>query len=225
MSRESWSWRASSANAEQRARVTHRQRARREVGAHFLGQPKQPDVVGDRRSILADRVGNLLLRQMEIVHEPAIRVRFLDRIQVFALNVLDERDRQQLVFRNVSNDHGNFEETDALRRAPATFAGHDLVAAVDAPDHDRLDDAVGPNRARQVIDPLVVDVRARLKLVGPQQVGVDVERPLGSRDGRVGNERAQSSSERRPLFNHGGAPSPRTARRFRARAIRARATR
>ena len=82
-------------NAEQRTRVAHRQRARREVGAHFLGQPQQPDVIGDRRSILADGVGDLLLREVEIVHEPAIGVRFLDRIQVFALDVLDERDRQQ----------------------------------------------------------------------------------------------------------------------------------
>ena len=93
-----------------------------------------------------------------------------------------------LVFRNVANDHGNFEEADALRRAPAAFAGHDLVAAV-----RRARTTIGwmmpldSNRARQVLDPLIVDVRARLKLVGPQQIGVDVERPLGSR-GRARRE-------------------------------------
>ena len=82
-------------NAEQRARVAHRQRARRDVRAHLLRQPQQPHVVRDRRSILADRVGDLLLRQMELVGEPAIRVRLLDRIQILALDVLDERHGEQ----------------------------------------------------------------------------------------------------------------------------------
>ena len=88
-----------------------------------------------------------------IVDEPAICVGFFDRVEVFALNVFDERDRQQLVFWNVSNDYGNFEETGALRGAPAAFAGHDLVATVDAPDHDRLDDAVGRIERDRFIDP------------------------------------------------------------------------
>ena len=168
------------ANPEQGARVSHRQRARREVRAHFLWQAQEPHVVGDRRTILPDGVGNLLLCEMEVVGETTIGLRLFDRIEILALDVLDQRDRQQLIFGNVANDNRYFQEAGALRCPPATFAGHDLVVAIDAPDDDRLDDPVGANGAGEILDPLVVHLRAGLELVGPQQIGVDLQRAIGS---------------------------------------------
>ena len=129
MSRARRSCAALVGKAQQRARVAHRQRVRRHVRAHFLRQPQQPHVVGDRRAILADGVGDLLLRQVEFVGEPAIGQRFLDRIQILALDVLDQRDGQQPVLGNVADDDRHLEEAGALRRAPAALAGDDLVAA------------------------------------------------------------------------------------------------
>ena len=52
---------------EQRARVAHRQRVRRDAGANLLRQPEQPHEVGDRRAVLADRVGDLFLGQVEFI--------------------------------------------------------------------------------------------------------------------------------------------------------------
>ena len=144
--------------------------------ADLLGQPQQPHVVGDRRPILADRFGDLFLGQAELVAEAAIGVRFFDRIQILALDVLDERRGQQLVVGNVADDDRHLEEAGALRRAPAALAGDDLVAVLRLAHDDRLDHAVRPDRAGQLVDPPVVHVRARLELVRPQQVDVDFER-------------------------------------------------
>ena len=119
---------------EERARVAHRQRAGREVVADFDRQAQQPDVVGDRRAILADGGRDRFLRQLQFVGQPPVRLRFFDRIQIVALDVLDERDLQQLIVGDLADDDGDLEQAGALRRAPAAFAGDDLVAVADAAD-------------------------------------------------------------------------------------------
>ena len=58
-------------------------------------------------------------------------MRFLDRIQILALNVLDQRGGKHPVVGNVAHHDRNLEQTGALRRAPAALAGDDLVAVAD----------------------------------------------------------------------------------------------
>ena len=84
----------------------------------------------DDRS-LPTGVGDLFLRQVKLVGQPAVRVRFFDRVEVLALDVLDQRDRQQPVVWNVADDDRDLEQAGALRGAPAPFARDDLVAALD----------------------------------------------------------------------------------------------
>ena len=93
-----------------------RDRAGGDVLAHLERQPQEARHVGDRRAILADGVGDLLLREMELVGEPAIGVRFLDRVEIFALEILDERGGEQPVVGHVADDDRHFEEAGALRR-------------------------------------------------------------------------------------------------------------
>ena len=83
-------------DGEQRARMAHRQAPARDFGAHFLRQLQQPHVVGDRRSILADRGGDFFLRHVEFAAQLLVRGGLIDGIQVFALDVLDERHLEQL---------------------------------------------------------------------------------------------------------------------------------
>ena len=76
---------------QQRARMPHRQRTCRKIAADFFRQSQQAQVVGDRGTILSDRRRNLLLRQTELIDEALIGERFVDRIEVFTLQILDER--------------------------------------------------------------------------------------------------------------------------------------
>ena len=110
--------------------MAHRQRRPTDVVAHFRGQPQQPDVVGHRRSILADRLGDLLLGQAELVGEPAVGVRLFDRIEVLALDVLDERGRQQPSSGMSRTTTGTFSSPARCDGTPAALAGDDLVAVL-----------------------------------------------------------------------------------------------
>ena len=105
-------------------------RAGGHVFADLERQPEKSRDVGDRRAILADGVGDLLLREMEFVRESAVGVRFLHRVEIFALEVFDERGGEQPIVRDVADDDRHLEKAGALRRAPAAFAGDDLVASL-----------------------------------------------------------------------------------------------
>ena len=128
-SRAAWSCTASAGRRKQRPRVTHRERRRGDVVLDFGRQLEQPERVRDGRAILADRRGHRVLRQVEFVDETAIRFRLVDRVEVFALNVLDQRELEQRLRRllgaDVLEDHGDAREPRALRGAPSTLTGDD----------------------------------------------------------------------------------------------------
>ena len=153
--------------------VAHRQRARREVVSDLGGQAQQPQVVGDGRAVFADGGRNRFLRELQFVGQAAIRLRFLDRIQVFALDVFDQRDREQVGVGDVANDDRHLEKACALCGAPAPLASDDLVTAVDQAHEDRLNDAVAADRLRELFEPPLIDLLARLPRVGGQPVEVD----------------------------------------------------
>ena len=118
-----------------RARVAHRKRARRDVAADFFGQLQQPQVVRDRRAILADLRRDVVLLQMEFIDEPLIRGGRFHRIEIFALDVFDQRHLEQpLVLRCGTSltTIGTLVQLGELRGAPAPLAGDDLVALASA---------------------------------------------------------------------------------------------
>ncbi len=188
--------------------MAHCHRPSGDVLPYFVRQTQQSNDVGDRRTIFANRVGDLFLREMEFVGEPSVGVRLLHRIEIFALKVFDQRRREQPIVRDFADDDGDFEQAGALGRTPPAFASDDLVAALDFAHDDRLDDPVGANRARELFDLPFVHCRARLERIRSQQIGIDFERAGGRlRDRwRIGNERAQAAAERWTFLNHSEAP-------------------
>src|SRR2546429_479797 len=59
--------------------------------------------------------------------------RLLERIEVLALDVLDEGDGDRSLIRDVADDRRDLREPGHLRGAPAPLAGDDLVALRLAP--------------------------------------------------------------------------------------------
>ena len=162
--------------------MSHRQRAGRDVGLHVLGQGEQPLVVRDRRAVLADGLRNLLLRPFQLVGQPAVGARFLDRVEVLALDVFDQRQLQPLFIGNVAHDHRDLQQPGAQRGAPAPFAGHDLVLALlAAAHHDRLEDPGLLDRCGQRVEPLFIHVAPRLLAIRLDQVEIDLERAVPPR--------------------------------------------
>ena len=158
--------------------MAHRQASGRDFVPDFVGQLQQPQEVRDRRAILPHRGRDVFLRQLEFVGEAAVGERLFDRVQVLALDVLDERhleERLLLPRRDVAHDDRDAEQAGALRGAPAALARDDLEAVADLADDDRLDDAVGLDGLRQLLEPRVVDVPARLEIVRRETIDVGLD--------------------------------------------------
>ena len=187
--------------------MTHRQTARGHLGAHFVGQLQQTKAVRDRRSVLADLDGDVFLSEPELVGEPLIRQGLFDGVEIFALDILDERHLEPALRvrgSDVLDDDGDFLEVGAFGGAPAPLSGDDLVAAgFDAAHDDRLNHPVRTNGARELLETRLVERSARLIVVGLDQIDIDVERRARRRErvGRVGDERAQSFAKGLSFFH------------------------
>ena len=114
---------------DERPRVTGGQLAGTHELEHGLRQRQEPQQVGDVAPALAESLGQPLLGVAEAVHQLAIALRLLERVEVGALDVLDDGELQHLGVVEVSEDRRQRVDAGELRRPPAPLAGDDLVLA------------------------------------------------------------------------------------------------
>ena len=208
---------------EQRPRVTHANRAFLQAALDRRRELQEPQRVGDRHPALADARCHVVVGEREILDQLLIRARLLERIQLLALNVLDDRVLEH--GRVVGNpDHrGHGLQTDAPRRAPPPLAGDELVAtALSRADEDGLQDADLADRIGERAERFLVEMFARLLRVRPdlrdRYLG-EAARLLRDRPGRYqGAETPTQPSGSR----HGSPPWP--ARDMRERLARSNRT-
>ena len=184
--------------------MPHGEHAGRHVCLHLGRQGKQANVVGNRGAILANGGRHLFLGHLIVINQTAIRLRFFDRVQVLTLQVLDQRELQQLVVRNIAHDDRNLEQTGLLRGTPPTLAGNDLKGvAVQAADDDRLNDTTALDRTGQRVQLGLVHDRARLEPIGGQPVEIHLGGSLPRvRGRRLRDQGTQPSSQRRSCLCH-----------------------
>jgi len=115
--------------------------------------------------------------QVEFVDQALQRLRFLQRIEVFALDVLDQRHRDHGAVIDHPHHCRDFTQAGTLRGAPAAFAGDDFVGAATASvgagvlAHDnRLDHALCLDRCREFIELGIVHRTPRLELARHHRV-------------------------------------------------------
>jgi hypothetical protein len=98
---------------------------------------------------------------------------------------------------DLAHHHRHVAQLGQLRRAPAAFAGDDLVTlAADRTHHDGLDHALGAQRVGQLLQAGLIHVAARLVLAGLQ--GLDRQRTqafAGGRGFRLGRRAAEQLAE------------------------------
>src|SRR5216684_34877 len=135
--------------------------------------------------------------QTEFVDQPLDALRFLERIQVLALNILDQRQRQRRLIGYDADERRNLDEPRALGRKPAPLAGDDFIpAAVDWPRQDRLHDALVANRLRELAERFLVHLRSRLIAARADLVERErAQRVASSRLVGTRQQRIQSASE------------------------------
>ncbi len=66
---------------------------------------------------------DLFLRELKLFRQLRVTVGLFNRIQIFALQIFDEREFQNRAVVRFARDDGNFRQLQKLRRAPAAFAG------------------------------------------------------------------------------------------------------
>ena len=76
---------------------------------------------------LADDFAEIVLGIAMLGDQLLIAERLLQRIEIGALDVLDDREFQRRLVVHVTDDDRNFDKARQLRGAPAPFAGDDLV--------------------------------------------------------------------------------------------------
>ena len=186
---------------------------------HRGGQPEQADRVRDLRPRTTDAPGQLLVRGPELVEQLLVGSALLERVELLAVQVLQERVAQHRVVGGVAHDRGDRPGAGYLRGAPAALAHDQLVGLRTELAHDDrlqqpdLGDAVHQLAERRLVEVLPRLQRVRHDLVQWQLGEAGAEHRLrGCR--RVGGRRrdqgAQSATETTGAASRRHA-APRTA--------------
>ena len=127
---------------------------------------EQAERVRDGRSGAADARRDVVLAEPELVDQLAVGLGRLERVEVLALEVLDEGELELLAIGELADDRRDAVEAGRLRGAQPPLAGDELVAVDRLGDEDRLEDAVlgdarGQRREALGVEPLARLVRVR----------------------------------------------------------------
>src|SRR5882724_6050478 len=94
------------------------------------GQLEQAEGIGDCGAAFADFGGDFFLFKLKLLDELSVALRFLHRIEVLALEVLNEREFQDSSVVGFANDDRDFGQAEQLGCSPAAFASNELEVSV-----------------------------------------------------------------------------------------------
>ena len=147
---------------EQGAGVAHAEQPLVDQLLDRLGQFQQAQQVADGDAGAADRLGHLHVGQLELVDQALQGHRLFQRVEVLALDVLDQRDRRRGLAVDVLDHRRDRIQPGDLRRAPAPLAGDQFEVTALAAHHDRLHHALGADGFRQFVESGLVEMLAWL---------------------------------------------------------------
>ena len=208
--------------------MTRRKHPGGDAGLHGLGQAQETQGIGDLRARAAKALRQLLLRDTEVLEQLLVRARLLERVQLSAMEILEQSIPQHGVVGGIAHDRGDRVETGEGGCSQSTLAHDELVARLAGTrsralaHHDGLQHPELAHGVHELLERFRVELGARLLRVGhdvgrrdrreagPGNGGEislrrcwlreeDVDRPIA-----VGhrNERADAAAEPRSLGRH-----------------------
>ena len=132
-------------DTEQNLRVTHAEQAFRDVALQLPIEREQTQRIGHRGAPLADTFRRRFLREIEIAYQTRVAVRLFDRIQSFALQILDEAEGRRGCVARFHHTGGDRFDLEQLIRAPAAFARNQLEFVAGFAHDDRLEQTFRTN--------------------------------------------------------------------------------
>jgi hypothetical protein len=115
----------------------------------------------------------------EVGEELLVCCRFLEWVQVLAVDVLDQRVPEKRIFPGQTNDRRNRRQACQLCRTDTALPHDDLEAILLRTNHDRLKYPDGRDACRKLLECFLIKGRARLLWVrvDPIQGNIDEGRP------------------------------------------------
>ena len=142
---------------------------------HRFSQMQQTQQIADRTARAPQRCRSPLVRHAEFVDQPLDAVRLFQRIELLALDVLDQGNRQRRLVRHGTHHRRNLGQPGLAGRPPAPFPGDQFVfTQTDLAHHDRLDYPLRQDRVRQLGQRRLVHVGTRL--IAPRADIADFQR-------------------------------------------------
>ena len=130
---------------------------------HFCGELQQANVIGDGGAVLAQAYPEVFVREFALVDQSFERNGNFDGVQVFALNVLNQRHFEEGLVVDFADVSRHFFESGQLRCAKPPFAGDDLVLVGSNLVHrDGLDDAQFADALSELFQQVRVKFPSRL---------------------------------------------------------------
>ena len=106
---------------------------------------------------------NIFLAHAEFSCQPRVRLRFLDRVEICALQILDQRKLEHFEIARMPDDYRRLRQAGFLRRTPSSLTRDQLVSPVHLTNDQRLDDSMLPNRINQLLQCVALKFLARLE--------------------------------------------------------------
>ena len=160
-----------------------------------------------------DKFRDLGLRHTFVVRQPLVRPCFFDRIEILALQVLDQRQRHHLAIVERTNNGGNVMQPGTLCGSPAAFSGNEFVPPVTLwTNDDRLDNPACSDRGGQLVKRGVIKMGPRLSFQRFDSRNRDIRHSAGRQCGihsAIARDRLINSGQRlfAPRFTQKGAKS------------------
>ena len=119
--------------------MAHGQATCPEIFLDRLGEPEEPERIGDRRAVLPEALRQLLLGPAELGQEALVGLRRLDRVEVLAEQVLDEAELERLRVARLADDGRHPDQPGLLGGPPATLPDEDLELTPARAHHEGLE--------------------------------------------------------------------------------------
>ena len=115
------------------------------------------------------------LRQAAFLHQALVAHRHLDRVQVLALDVLDDGHLKHTLVIGITDIGGNHVHPGLRARAETALTADDLVLGAFLADGDGLDEPEGADGVRQFLEGFLPETHAGLEGVRLDEVHRDAE--------------------------------------------------
>jgi hypothetical protein len=194
---------------------------------HHIGKIEQSQQVGNVASRLVNDLADFVLGMAVPLDQLAVTLRLLDRVQILALNILDQRELGHRRPVDLADDRGDGVKPRPLGGAPAALAGDDLEAVSVETQQYRLEHSALGDRLGELVDRFLAELGPRLVGIGPDAGNLDLAHPaarlrlgVGRRPRRLAKQRLEAHPEAHCALAHHAASASCGKRAISSRARR-----